>query len=271
MPNVSPERRYTHGFHDSVIRSHRRRTAENSASYLIPELRAGHRVLDVGSGAGTITADLARLVAPGVVTALESDPEALRLTASELAAHNLESVELVVGDVHRLPFDDDEFDVVHAHQVLQHVADPVQALREMARVTRPGGIVAARDADYAGFTWYPELPELDRWRELYRRLARANAGEPEAGRRLLAWAHAAGLGAVTATASVWTYADPESRRAWGSSWADRIRHSRIAEQAKESGVGDGELAAIAEGWLAWADDPDGWIVIPHGEIIARVG
>lgn len=270
MSGATAAARYTHGFDESVLRSHRRRTAQNSAGYLIPHLRPGSRLLDVGSGAGTITADLLRLVAPGAVTALESDPEALRLTASELTAQQLGSVELVVGDVHRLPFGDNQFDVVHAHQVLQHVADPVTALREMARVTRPGGVVAARDADYSGFSWYPELPALDRWRELYLRSARANNGEPDAGRRLLAWAHAAGLPEVTASASVWTYADPESRRAWGAAWADRIQRSRIAEQARAAGVTAAELSDIASGWTAWADHPDGWIVIPHGEIVVRV-
>ena len=53
---------YTHGHAESVLRSHRARTAGNSAAYLLPLLRPTDRLLDVGSGPGTITADLARLV-----------------------------------------------------------------------------------------------------------------------------------------------------------------------------------------------------------------
>ena len=56
----------------------------------------------------------------------------------------MHSARLVTGDVHDLPFPSGSFDVVHAHQVLQHVADPVAALREMVRVCRPGGVVAVR-------------------------------------------------------------------------------------------------------------------------------
>ena len=55
--------RYTHGHSESVLRSHRNRTAANSAAYLLPHLHPGQRLLDVGSGPGTITADLAGLVA----------------------------------------------------------------------------------------------------------------------------------------------------------------------------------------------------------------
>jgi hypothetical protein len=68
----------------------------------------------------------------------------------------------------------------------------------------------ARDSDYEAFTWYPHDPRLDRWLELYRLAARANGGEPDAGRRLLAWSHDAGFEDVTATASVWCYATATS-------------------------------------------------------------
>lgn len=172
---------YTHGHHESVLRSHRWRTAANSAAYLIGELRPGMAVLDVGCGPGTITADLAALVTPGRVTAVDANGEILDQAAEVAAERGLGNVEFATADVHDLDFPDDSFDVVHAHQVLQHVGDPVQALREMRRVCRPGGIVAARDSDYAAMTWYPEVPVMDAWQELYRRVARANGGEPDAG------------------------------------------------------------------------------------------
>ena len=66
---------YTHGHHESVLRSHTWRTAENSAAYLLPHLRPGLSLLDIGCGPGTITVDLARLVAPGQVVGLDASAE----------------------------------------------------------------------------------------------------------------------------------------------------------------------------------------------------
>lgn len=260
---------YTHGHHESVLRSHRWRTAENSAGYLLPHLKSGLRVLDVGCGPGTITADLATRITPGRVTALEVTAEALELARAEARRRDLKNLDFSVGDVHALTFPDATFDVVHAHQVLQHVGDPVAALREMRRVTKPGGVVAVRDSDYAAFTWYPPRPELAEWLALYQRVARGNGGEPDAGRRLKAWARAAGFTDVTATSSTWCFADDDDRAWWGGMWADRILKSAMADQARAV-AGQAALDRISAGWRAWAEDPDGWFSLLHGELICRV-
>ncbi|GGO63840.1 class I SAM-dependent methyltransferase [Nonomuraea cavernae] len=255
---------YTHGHHESVLRSHRWRTAANSAAYLLPHLTPETRLLDVGSGPGTITADLATRVSH--VTACEVTEEALALTRAGLAG--TANAGFAVADVHALEFADDTFDVVHAHQVLQHLGDPVLALREMRRVTRPGGLVAARDSDYSAFAWYPRLPALDEWMTLYQRLARANGGEPDAGRRLLSWARAAGFTDLTATSSTWCFATPEDRAWWGGMWADRILRSALADQALASGAATpATLRRISDAWLQWSETPDGWLSILHGEIL----
>lgn len=259
---------YTHGHHESVLRSHNVRDIANSAAYLRPHLTPETRLLDVGAGPGSITVDFAGVVAH--VTATEIDESALSLSRDLAAQRGLDNLDFSVEDVHALSFADDSFDVVHAHQVLQHVADPVQALREMRRVTVPGGLVAARDADYDGFLWFPVLPELDRWLDLYRRAARANGGEPDAGRRLLAWARAAGFDDITASASTWCYATPEEREWWGGMWADRILESALARQLVDDGLATlGDLRDISEAWKRWAGDGDGWFLVPHGEILAR--
>ncbi len=259
---------YTHGQHESVFRSHRWRTATNSAGYLLPHIRSTDSLLDIGCGTGTITAGLADAASAGRVSAVDSSVDALDQARGTLAGRD--NIDFAVADVQQLHFADHSFDVVHAHQVLQHVADPVRALAEMRRVCRPGGVVAVRDADYAAMTWYPEAPELADWLDLYRRIARANGGEPDAGRRLLAWAHAAGFTDVTASASTWCYADPEDRATWGGTWSDRMLTSPLGRQAVRDGYATrADIERIARAWRDWASSPDGWFVVVHGEILAH--
>src|ERR1700748_2038758 len=181
MPSSSDT--YLHGHHDSVLRSHRWRTAENSAGYLLPRLAPDARVLDVGGGPGTITVDLAALGPGGYVTGIDAAGDVLAQARQEAERRGQRNVAFDTGDVYRLDFADGTFDVVHAHQVLQHLTDPVAALREMRRVCRPGGVVAARDGDYGGFFWFPGEPEMTEWLALYPAVAPAIGGEPGAGPR----------------------------------------------------------------------------------------
>ena len=264
-----PTETYTHGHHESVLRSHRWRTAENSAGYLLPHLRPGLDLLDVGCGPGNLTRDLAARVAPGRVLGLDAAADAIEAARADAPDEGPE-VAFAVGDVYALDLDDDSFDVVHAHQVLQHLSDPVGALRELRRVVRPDGVVAARDSDYAAMVWAPLDPRLDRWLALYHELTRRNRAEADAGRFLLGWTQAAGFSEVTATTSTWTFADPDTRAWWGSLWADRVTQSSYATQALERGLADeAELADLADAFRTWAAAPDGFFAVLHGEVLAR--
>jgi len=264
---------YTHGHIESVLRSHTWRTAQNSAAYLLPYLKPGMKVLDVGCGPGTITADLATFVPEGHVTGLDSVADVLDKARTYAAERSITNVDFASGDGHALPFPDDTFDVAHAHQVLQHVTDPAQLLREMRRVTKPGGIVATRETDFAGFVWYPESKSMTDWLDMYVRVARANGGEPHAGRRLLTWARQAGFGAaqVTCTGSAWCYATPEERAWWGGLWADRLVQSNFAPTAIKNGIATmDEIKVASKAWRDWAAANDAWFGVLHGEVVCVV-
>jgi SAM-dependent methyltransferase len=261
---------YTHGHHESVLRSHTWRTAENSAAFLLPYLHAGQSLLDVGCGPGTITTDLARLVAPGPVVGIDASAEVIEQAEAHAAGSGLDNVRFEVGDLFNLTYGDDSFDVIYVHQVLQHLTDPVAALVELRRVLRPDGVLAARDGDFGAFTWSPADPVLDRWMELYLAITSRNGHNALIGRELLAKARQAGFTGVAVSSSNWTYADPESRAWWGGLWSDRIRYSRIADQAVAYGLSSAdELEEIAQAFLRWAASDDGVFMVPHVEILAR--
>src|ERR1700722_14496221 len=84
-PMAATPETYLHGHHDSVLRSHRWRTAENSAGYLLPWLTDTAQVLDIGCGPGTITAGLAARVPGGTVVAIDAAADVVALARQEAA------------------------------------------------------------------------------------------------------------------------------------------------------------------------------------------
>ena len=261
--------RYTHGHHESVLRSHRWRTAENSCGYLLPALRPDHSLLDVGCGPATVTADLATRVrsivgidpSDAVIEVARRDHPGLDLRVDDLFGHD----PTIGGRRGRSPR---LYDVVHAHQVIQHLDDPVSALRQMAALATE--LVAVRDSDYTAFQWEPASPVLDRWRELYLAVCRRNGAHPDAGRHLLRWAHEAGLRNVRYSTSAWTFSTPADVTWWADLWAERAVHSDFAAQAVEYGLASAdELRAISDGWRAWGQAPHAHIAIVHGELLAE--
>ncbi len=259
---------YTHGHSTSVVSAHATRTVANSAAYLNSYLKPGSSVLDVGCGPGTITAEIADLVAPARVLGVDL-AETVITEARE--RFNGALVEFETMNSYELDIADNSFDIAHAHQVLQHVTDPVAILQEMRRVVQPGGIVAARDADYAAMHWSPNFPGLELWLDLYRQVARRNDAEPDAGRHLLRWARQLDFSSVEPSVSTWLFASPAQTTWWGTSWSERVLTSSFADQAMTYGLAtQPELARISQAWIDWANDPDAWFVVVHGEILCTV-
>jgi SAM-dependent methyltransferase len=108
-------------------------------------IQAGHRALDVGCGPGALTAQLVDRLGAGAVSAVDPSPSfvaAIKTRFPEVDVHS--------GVAEHLPFPDNSFDLATAQLVVPFMTAPVSGLGEMARVTRPGGLVAASVWDHAG-------------------------------------------------------------------------------------------------------------------------
>lgn len=270
---ASPNATYINGHQESVLRSHKWRTVENSAAYLLAHVKPGMRILDVGCGPGTISIDFAKLVPQGHVVGVENTPEVLVEARASAAAQGVTNIEFIVGDIHALDFPDGTFDIVHTHQVLQHISDQVGALREMKRVTKSGGLVATRESEMSTMTWFPENDALVRWRDLHIRVGRALGGEPHAGRRLVSWAMQAGFARkdITASSTSWCFSDAEDRAWWSVMWADRILDSSFPQRVLDGGhATQADLEKMALAWRKWGEEGDGWHAFMHGEVLCRV-
>ena len=259
---------YTHGYHEVILEFYRQRTAEVCAGFLLPRLQPDAMVLDMGCGPGTITVGLARLAR--TVVGVDTSAGVVESARRRAREEGVDNAIFEVGSVYELPFDDASFDVVYAHQLMQHLSDPVRALREARRVLRAGGLVAVRDSDYQTMVHAPVESALEHWLRLYIEVATANGGEPRAGRFLPGWVRASGFTDPMVTTSTTTYADAARRELWGAMWAVRVTDSDFADHAVKGGFAmRSDLVAISAAFRRWADHPNGFWAWLNGEVVAE--
>lgn len=199
---------------------HEMRTAENSAAHLLPKLQSMKEakpnlaLLDVGAGSGTISVTFAELIPDGHVTGIDLNPDVLPRARSNAEAAGVRNIKFLQGNVFELPFPDETFDISYCNQVLIHIGNLWDALREMLRVTKRGGIVAAREGDYETECVWPKFPELDNFHKLMAGHMSSGGGTPTAGRQLLSWALKAGAeqSQITLSYSAWSYHTPSDKK-----------------------------------------------------------
>lgn len=172
------EERYSLGYGAAEQGRLGRRAAAGRAAFFLPYLRPGMRLLDAGCGPGSITVDLAAVVAPGEVVGVDLEPR--QIAAARTLAHERQApgVRFAVADVYRLPFPAASFDAAFAHTVLFHLREPLRALRELRRVLRSGGVIGVRDPDAGTEVRVPATPALEQFATLVLRFAEHNGASP---------------------------------------------------------------------------------------------
>jgi ubiquinone/menaquinone biosynthesis C-methylase UbiE len=237
---------YLHGHHASVLRSHSWRTVENSCPHLLPYLKNPTlKILDVGCGPGTISVDLASRIPQGFVYAIDPSADVIAKARQHAEEKGVSNVRFEVGDIFKWAdldgVEEASFDVVHAHQVLQHLQDPLGAMKQMVRLVKPGGVLAVRDCDYSAMSWYPEHPGMDKWKELYINVANGLKAYPNMGKSLHAVAMQAGIprSDIEASIGAWVFSTPEER-AWVLTTVDVLSGCRCTNSA-HSGAASGPI------------------------------
>ncbi|KAF7846022.1 hypothetical protein BT93_L5569 [Corymbia citriodora subsp. variegata] len=261
------------------MKAHSWRSAQNSCQFLLPTLQKmvdanpTLTLLDVGCGIGSITASLAQLHPSISITASDISPSALAPAKALAASRQLTNITFAPADVTALPFADATFDVVHAQQLLGHLSDPVKAVREMLRVTKPGGAVALRECDLHTFALAPLTPELQRWHELLVWQMDSGPGDGRGGRLLKKWCLDAGVDEekLVSSAGTWCHSSKGDREAWGIPWVARTRESEpMLRAVREGKTTHEELLQIAEAWEKWMEEREGWLAVLHGEALIHV-
>ena len=236
---------------------HARRTATKEAAFLMPHLRPGMSVLDCGCGPGTITIGLAEAVAPGQVLGMDIDPARVESASETAAKQGVSNVTFEVGDFHALRHADESYDAVFESAVLMHLAEPLEAAREVYRVLKPGGVFGARDRHLDGDTVTNLSAEVWETIDLRVKYLELQGADLRFGRRLPAVLREAGFLIVDIIPSVEAGDSPEDRRLWGERMSRFLHQPDLIKLAAAKGWANVErLEQLDFAYTAWARDPN---------------
>jgi len=171
----SGEEKYLHGYSEEHRAFLSNRTATREAAFFLPFLKPGMRLLDCGCGMGALTTSLAEWLAPGEVIGIDREPSQVEAARAWAAGKGVQNVRFEVGNVYDIPYPDASFDAVFSFTVLEHVREPIRAMREMRRILKPGGVAGICDPDYETMLLSPSTPSLQELNRLMRRFSEENA------------------------------------------------------------------------------------------------
>lgn len=251
---------YNKGYKKSISDTHATRTVENSVRYITKVLKPEFKVLDVGCGPGSITIDIAKnyLTEGGSIIGVEPTKEIID-TANNLKqsiAADLDNISFQIGSIYNLPFEDNTFDLVHAHQVIVHLEDPIKALKELARVAKPGKFVTVKDGDLESMIFDP--PKYDVLGE-YNIMSAKNRGSTDvkSGRKLLRRAIEAGYKSnnITTSSSTMLFTGVEKeKRVWGELLIKRVEGGGEVLVADDEKKNEELKQEVVKTLKEWKDD-----------------
>jgi ubiquinone/menaquinone biosynthesis C-methylase UbiE len=259
MTDRSERESYTHGYSEEARKYHGSRTAAVDANFFIPHLRSGMRLIDCGSGPGSITVGLAEIVAPG--EAIGVDISDIQLAAARRLAteRGVANVRFERGDVYALPYPDNSFDAAFANHVIEHLSDPVRALKEIRRVLKPGSVLGMRNDDWSGLLFEPSTPLINAGFQLFLRVAEHNGARLRDGRYNRRYLREAGFVRTEGYGWVVCSGTREQTRRFASLVATQFRDSAFVATALSLGwVDQATLEAIIADFWTWSEDPDAY-------------
>lgn len=235
---------------------HSKRTATSAAGFFTPYLQPGMRLLDCGCGPATITVGLAPLIAPGEVIGIDQDATLVAKAQANAAGANVTNIRIETGNVYDLPFPDESFDAVWAHALLEHLNDPIAALREMQRVLKPGGVLGVRELDLDSTLIAPELPAMQHHLALWIRLTQENGGDTQIGKKLGGMLLATGYERVILSATVDHFGMLVRNQSTSNENTVAALGALISRFAERNYATEAELTAMRQALADWEKSPE---------------
>jgi ubiquinone/menaquinone biosynthesis C-methylase UbiE len=270
---------YTQGYSPATTATHASRTAQTDASFLLPYLRPNHIILDIGCGPATITIGLAALVPNGSVTGVELTESILSQAQATIASTSPppKNITLLQADLLKgLPFEDGTFDVVFSSQLFPHLPTrqmKVQAIKEMRRVCKEGGVVSTRDA--AELHFFPRVYGLDtKWAGNMKRAIKfscsSSAEEEESfagGEMPGIYREVGGFKEVQVGAGTTVYSGAEARKWFVETSLNRLEDEEYRASWLRAGIKEEDVQETRVAFKGWEADDDAWYAALQAEVL----
>lgn len=259
------------GYDSAVVQEHYVASeASLVADLFLPHLQPGMSLLDCGCGPGTITLGLAEATAPGEVVGIDLEPSMIERANAFASERQVANVRFQVADIHELPFPDSSFDAVFTSAVLEHLENPVDALKEIRRVLRPGGLVGVVSTDWSEPLISPPDESVRQFFELFEKGFKRRGGSLNRGRHLRIMLREAGFNVTEFVASYGNSATPEAVQTAVEGYVSWIENLPLFDQIVELGWVDHlTLERIGAGMRQWSKHPDAFLATGKCRAVAR--
>jgi SAM-dependent methyltransferase len=256
---------YSGGYGQHLVSQFARRSLDREGAFFRPFLQPGMNVLDAGCGPGSMTVEIARIVAPGKVIGIDIGDE--QFEVGRKLAGEMSNVEFRQANLYALEFAAETFDAVFLHAVLYHLNQPAQALREVFRVCKTGAVVGARDVDYGGDVRFPTSPLLDGAWDLITRVFAHNGGNIYFGRTQKRAFREAGFQVVEASATYDSFGTPEEVGSYAAYWIEflgEMNRALVLQWCSEA-----ELEQILDALRSWGAGEDSFYARARCQCVVR--
>lgn len=264
----SETERYSGAYGRITLGSFSERKARKEAEFFLPYLSPQMQLLDCGCGPGTITVDLAKIVAPGEAIGIDIEDSQFIIGQKKARSENVTNIKFKLANIYQLPFADNSFDAVFAHAVIYHLKHPHQALRELYRLLKPGGVLGIRDAAHDSNIFAPSIPILEKAWDILSRVVECNGGNPFFGKYQRKILQEVGFVNVKASASFDYAGTPEATKKAGEFWADLILQNQVIDVVIEQNLATKEeVEAMSIAFWEWGKHPDAFFARARCEAV----
>ena len=255
---------YALGYGDATVAWMAARHVGYQGAFLAKHLESGMSLLDCGCGPGTLTCGLAEIVSPGQVTAMDIEATQIEKAQSLASEKGLQNIQFQQASILKLPFEDNSFDAVFVSAVLGNIDRPYDAVTEVFRVLKPGGVAGIREFDHGSNMVFPQSPMFARSLNLYIAMRKQSGHAENFGRELKGAMHAAGFAQIEARGVYETYSSDDEIEAYAKGIVGIFEEMFGGKAVKLGLIDQATYEQMLQSWHDWAQDPaaffaNGWV------------